>query len=112
MHNKNLIPGWLKTLNNDATPSKHDYMWQTEKAVANQGGYFGSVDFKGKKHLDHGWTVSHSLDQRLIHHRADFLTLSLGDTFPKGIVFENRTRGRSQVIYPPAERMALPIASP
>ena len=33
MHNKNLIPGWLKTLNNDATLSKHDYMWQTEKGL-------------------------------------------------------------------------------
>jgi uncharacterized protein (TIGR03000 family) len=77
------------------------HVWQTDPDVAHQGGYFATVDFKGKKGIEHSWTVSHSLDQQLIRHRDSFLTLSLGDVYPKGLWFQNRTLNLGRVIFPP-----------
>lgn len=79
------------------------HVWQTDPNVAHQGGYYGQVDFQGKVVKENGWTVSHSLDQRVIHHKDAFLTLSLGDTFPNGVYFENRTTGKNLLSYPPPE---------
>src|SRR5262249_9788786 len=73
------------------------HVWQTDPTVAHQGGYFAVVDHTGKKLVENAWTVSHSLDQRLLYHRGSFFTLSLGDVFPKGIHFENRTLGGGRV---------------
>jgi hypothetical protein len=70
-----------------------------------QGGYYAQIDFQGKKSVEHGWTVSHSLDQRLLVHRGKFFTLSLGDTYPRGIYFQNRGAGEGKMIYPPRDRL-------
>jgi hypothetical protein len=86
--------------------SGHEYaahfgqVWQTDPDVAHQGGYFGTLNLAGEKRIDNQWTVSHSLDQQVIFHRGSFITLSLGDTFPKGLWFENRTLGFGRVIFP------------
>ncbi len=80
-------------------------VWQTDPTVAHQGGYFGTVDSAGRKVIDNQWTVSHSLDQQLIAHRGAFCTLSLGDVFPKGLWFENRTFGFGRLIFPSDEQL-------
>jgi hypothetical protein len=82
------------------------HVWQTDPNVAHQGGYYGQVDFQGKVVKENGWTVSHSLDQRVLHHQNAFVTLSLGDTFPRGIYFENRTTGKNLLSYPPEGQKA------
>lgn len=70
-----------------------------------QGGYYAQVDFQGKKTVEHGWTVSHSLDQRLLFHHGKFFTLSLGDTYPRGIIFEDRKGGGGKLVYPAKDRI-------
>jgi hypothetical protein len=70
-----------------------------------QGGYYAQIDFQGKKTLEHGWTVSHSLDQRLLYQRGKFFTMSLGDTYPRGIHFEVRGAAAGKIIYPAKEKL-------
>ena len=43
-------------------------------------------------------------DQGILVHRGNFLTVSVGDTFPKGLHFENRSLGMGRVIYPDPDR--------
>ena len=76
----------------------------TGKGGVHQGGYYGLLDAAGKIISKNEWTVSHSLDQRLLHHRSCFITLSAGDCYPKGLWFENRTLGVGRIIYPAAEK--------
>jgi hypothetical protein len=108
----------LTGINPDPTQSTHlDTLWcyrgrfmtsGTEYAVhfahiqqqGHQGGYYATIDFAGNKTKVNGWTVSHSLDQRLLYHRGQWFSMSLGDTFPKGLQLENRTLGRGKVIFP------------
>jgi hypothetical protein len=71
-----------------------------------QGGYYATLDFTGRKLRVNGWTVSHSLDQRLLYHQGQYFSMSLGDVYPKGIHFENRTLGRGKVIYPAKDQIA------
>ena len=66
-----------------------------------QGGYFARLDAKGAKLQENQWTVSHSLDQALLHHRGDWFTASVGDAFPVGIPFINRSQKKARsLIYP------------
>ncbi len=72
----------------------------TSSPTDTRGGYYAVIDFTGNKLVENGWTVSHSLDQRLLYHQGQFFSMSLGDVYPKGFHFENRTLGRGKVIYP------------
>lgn len=66
-----------------------------------QGGYFARLDQKGTKLQENQWTVSHSLDQALLYHRGDWFTASVGDAFPFGIPFINRSQKKARsLIYP------------
>ena len=61
----------------DATPDVH------------QGDMLVNLDAAGaKKTGGWDWGTSHSLDQRIIHDGQAFVTVSLGDCYPKGITFE------------------------
>jgi hypothetical protein len=71
-----------------------------------QGGYYAVLDFTGRKVVENGWTVSHSLDQRLLYHQGQYFSMSLGDTYPKGFHFANRTLGRGRVIDPAPDQLA------
>lgn len=113
----------LTGVNPDPTKSTHlDKLWTyrgrfittgTQYAVhfahieptGHQGGYYATLDFTGKKLRENGWTVSHSLDQRLLYHQGQFFSMSLGDVYPKGFHFENRTLGRGKVIYPSKDQL-------
>jgi hypothetical protein len=113
----------LTGLNPDPTQGTHlDTLWcyrgrfittGTQYAVhfahiqqqGHQGGYYAVLDFTGKKVVENGWTVSHSLDQRLLFHKGQFFSMSLGDVYPKGFHFENRTLGRGKVIYPAKDQI-------
>lgn len=44
------------------------------------------------------WGTSHSLDQRLIHDGQYFVTVSLGDCYPKGITFQRVGAGDKKVL--------------
>lgn len=114
----------LTGVNPDPTQGTHlDTLWTyrgrfittgTEYAVhfahiqeqGHQGGYYATLDFTGKKLKVNSWTVSHSLDQRLLYHRGQFFSMSVGDVYPKGFHFENRTLGRGKVIYPAKDQIA------
>lgn len=65
-----------------------------------QGGCYAHLDSKGKILQYDGWFVSHSVDQALLHHRGHFLTISVGDTFPIGLPFNNRTYRSGNLLYP------------
>lgn len=113
----------LTGANPDPTQGKHlDELWcyrgrfitsGTHYAVhfahiqeqGHQGGYYAVLDFTGKKVKQNDWTVSHSLDQRLLYHQGQYFSMSLGDVFPKGFHFENRTLGRGKVIYPAKDQI-------
>jgi hypothetical protein len=75
---------------------------QTQGGAQHQGGYYAQLDRQGNKLQERPWTVSHSLDQALLHHSGDWLTASVGDTFPRGLAFFNRTQKSQRLIYPPA----------
>lgn len=75
------------------------------KGGHHQGGFFAVLNDAGTVLHKNTWTVSHSLDQRLVYsHGRGFLTISAGDCFPKGIVYENRNLGMSRVLYPEPEK--------
>lgn len=76
------------------------HSWNTGQSGVHQGGYYGLLDRQGKVVSQEQWTVSHSLDQRLIFHEDCFLSCSAGDCYPKGISFHNRTLNLGRVIYP------------
>jgi hypothetical protein len=80
------------------------HSWNTGEGGTHQGGWYGTLDPTGKVVQKEEWTVSHSLDQRLLVHRGAFLTLSAGDCFPKGLWFQNRTLGIGRVTYPPEDQ--------
>jgi hypothetical protein len=69
-----------------------------------QGGCYARLDGKGNILQYKGWTVSHSVDQALCHHRGEFFTASVGDAFPVGIPFANRTQHVLSLIYPAREQ--------
>lgn len=84
------------------------HSWNTGKSGTHQGGYFMLADRDGKVLNEDKWTVSHSLDQRLLFHGGCWFTLSAGDCYPKGLHLQNRTLGFGRVFYPkPAEREAF-----
>ncbi len=74
--------------------------FQTDPNVAHQGGHFGIYDLSGQKVQEDRWTVSHSHDQQVIFHNGSFLTLALGDAFPKGLRFDNRTLRFGRTLFP------------
>ncbi len=74
----------------------------TNDGERHQGGYYAQLDRQGNKLLERPWTVSHSIDQALLHHSGDWLTVSVGDAFPRGLPFFNRTQKARRLIYPPA----------
>jgi hypothetical protein len=76
------------------------HSWNTGTSGTHQGGYFARLDPRGNLEQENKWTVSHSLDQRLMFHGGSYLTLSAGDCYPKGLWFENRTVGFGRIIYP------------
>jgi hypothetical protein len=81
------------------------HSWNTGKSGVHQGGYFTLVERDGRELQEEKWTVSHSLDQRLLDHGGCWFTLSAGDCYPKGLHLQNRTVGFGRVIYPePAQR--------
>jgi hypothetical protein len=84
------------------------HSWNTGKSGTHQGGYFAIVERGGRVVQEDQWTVSHSLDQRLLFHGGCWFTFSAGDCFPKGLYLQNRTLGFGRVVYPePAEREAF-----
>ncbi len=69
--------------------------------AVHQGGFFARLDDKGKILQKNHWTVSHSLDQALAFHNGDWFTASVGDAFPVGIPFINRSQKKARsLIYP------------
>ncbi len=75
------------------------------KGGVHQGGFYAVLNGAGKVQHSNTWTVSHSLDQRLVPLReGGFLTISAGDCYPKGLVFENRELNLSRVLYPEPEK--------
>jgi hypothetical protein len=70
-----------------------------------QGGFYAVLDGAGKVQHGNTWTVSHSMDQRLSAIcEGGFATISAGDCYPKGIVFENRELTASRVLYPEPDK--------
>jgi hypothetical protein len=75
------------------------------KGGVHQGGFYAVLDGAGKVQHSNTWTVSHSMDQRLLAMRqGGFVTISAGDCYPKGIVFENRELSVSRVLYPEPDK--------
>jgi hypothetical protein len=75
-----------------------------KSGAKHQGGCYARLDGKGNILQYKGWTVSHSVDQALCHHRGEFFTTSVGDAFPVGIAFANRTQHVPSLIYPAREQ--------
>lgn len=77
------------------------HFWKTMKHGTHQGGCFARLDEKGNKLQYNGWTVSHSIDQAIMHHKGEWFTASVGDAFPVGIPFINRSQKKARsLIYP------------
>lgn len=73
--------------------------------AVHQGGYFARLDDKGNILQKNHWTVSHSLDQALVYHKGDWFTASVGDAYPVGIPFINRSQKKARtLIYPPRDQ--------
>jgi hypothetical protein len=66
-----------------------------------QGDMLVFLDTGGNKMVDSGgwnWGTSHSLDERLDYDGEVFVTVSLGDAYPKGITFQRVTKFKKKTI--------------
>jgi hypothetical protein len=52
------------------------------------------------------WNCSHSKDQRMLVDGEDFLTLTMGDTYPLGVLFKAHPSRRRGVVWPEKSRGA------